>query len=164
MLIIRYVVVKYPTYSATVTASANAANKTHILLFNGSSNVVRIRKIVVHAEVTGTVTGYEISYRLQRIDGYSGGTALSIQPFNTSREVPSGISAVANPTSIVNPRPLLTLCVNPEETGGIHIVDIDTCVFEGECITLRQNEGVALQQYGTAGVGSTSSTIIFTVE
>ncbi|MEM4847783.1 MAG: hypothetical protein QW794_08510, partial [Thermosphaera sp.] len=89
MLIIRYTVVKYPTYSATVTASANAANKTHILLFNGSSNVVRIRKIVVHAEVTGAVTGFEISYRLQRIGGYSGGTTLTIQPFDTSRAIPN---------------------------------------------------------------------------
>lgn len=153
-----------PTFAVTVNASAVAANKHHLVLFNGSTYKVKVINITLNADLTGAVTGYIMNYNVHRISGYSGGTALTIVPYDPSDTLPTGITAVTAPTSVtVLHSGLLTISINPEETGGDCIAIFDVAKRGGKPIVLSSGQGITIQQYGTAGVGRLSATVIFTV-
>lgn len=151
------------TYAVSLTASAVAANKHHLVLWNGSATPIKVRAIVIFAEVTATVTGFQMGYRLFRVTSVTGGTSLTIAPFDPTDTVPSGISAVTAPTSITTGHLLHILGVNPEETGGQHLVEIDFSKRGVKPIIVPASQGITLQQYGTAGTGTLSATMIFSV-
>ncbi|MEM1686719.1 MAG: hypothetical protein QXR31_01435 [Zestosphaera sp.] len=154
-----------PTYVATVLASSVGANKHHLVLFNNNQEkVVKIRRIVINAEVTSAVTGYELSYRIQRISNVTGGTAVTINKYDTQDPDPTGITAVTNPTSATVITTLDSITVNPEETGGQHSQERRYGESGTKPITLYYGQGISIQQYGTAGVGTVTCIITFTIE
>jgi len=153
-----------PTFAVTVNASSVAANKHHLVLFNNSTYKVKVINITINADITATVSGYIMNYNVHRISGYSGGTALTIVPYDPSDTLPTGITAVTAPTSVtILHSGLLTLSINPEETGGSCHAIFDVAKRGGKPIVLNSGQGITIQQYGTAGVGRLSATVIFTV-
>lgn len=153
-----------PTYSVVLTASAVGANKHHLVLFNNSQSKVVVRRIILNAEVTGTVTGYPMSYRVHRISAVTGGTALTIQKYDTQDPDPTGIIAVTAPTSVTIVGTLDSITINPEETGGQHSFERNYDAGKHKPIVLYPGQGITIQQYGTNGVGTLTAIIIFTVE
>lgn len=157
----------YPTYSACVVASAVAANKHHLVIFNGSQNIIRILRVYLHPETTAAVTGYIMGYRLIRTTSAgSGGTAITVNKMDTADpDLPTNVIVWSNPTTA--PSLSTTIAVgatNPEETGGTSFPAI---LYEWKPwekpLTLRNGEGITVQQYGTAGVGLIDVVAIFQV-
>lgn len=153
-----------PTYVATLIANAVGANRIHFVLFNGSDKRITIRRIVVNAEVTATVTGFQISLRLHRITAYTGGTQLAIQKHDPNDPDPTNILALSNATGITSIGILDSFTVNPEETAGQHTIERTYGVNGTKPIVIPPNGGIAIQQYGTTGVGSITIIVVFTVE
>jgi len=157
----------YPTYSACVAASAVAANKHHLVIFNGSTSIIRIIKIYLFPEQTATVTGYNMGYRLYRTTSAgAGGTSITVNKMDTTDpDLPSGVIVWTNPTTAPALSTLVSVAsVNPEESGGAGYPSILYWWMPWEKpLTLRQNEGITVQQYGTAGVGLLNVVAVFQV-
>lgn len=154
-----------PTYSITVTASTVATNKHHLVLFNNNPNIkVVVRRIILSAEVTGTVTGFEMSFRILRISGVTGGTAVAIQKFDTQDPDLSDVVAVAHPSGTTVVGTLDNIVVNPEETGGQHTVERQYGINGEKPIILYYGQGISIRQYESTSSGSLTATIVFTVE
>jgi hypothetical protein len=150
-----------PVYAVAVNASAVAASKHHLTIWNGSSSYIRILKVLVSMHTTGAVTGYIMQYIMQRASAVSGGTALAIVKLdNRDPAPPSGISAVTGATVTLSEAPIAIFGLNPEETGAFA-----TILFEPpKPIVVAPNEGITIQQYATAGVGLFNAVIYFSVE
>jgi len=150
-----------PVYAVAVNASAVAASKHHLSIWNGSSSYIKIRKVIVSMHSTATVTGYIMQYILQRASAVSGGTALTIVKLdNRDPAPPSGISAVTGATVTLSEAPIAIFALNPEETGAFATIQFDP----PKPIVVAPNEGITIQQYATAGVGLFNAVIYFTVE
>jgi hypothetical protein len=150
-----------PVYAVAVSASAVAASKHHLSIWNGSTSYIRILKIIVNMHSTATVSGYVMQYILQRASAISGGTALTIVKLdNRDPDLPSGISATTGATVTLTEAPLAIFAINPEETGGFAHIQYDPC----KPIVVAPNEGITIQQYATAGVGLFNAVIYFSVE
>lgn len=157
-----------PTYIVTASSAA-AANRWHLIIFNGSTSVVRITKIYVYPETTAAITGFPIGFRIFRTSSPgSGGTPLPINKLDTEDpDPPTGIIAMTNPTTAPSTTSLLCyVSTNPEETGGASYPSV---LYEWHperrerAITLRQNQGLGIQQYGTAGAGTFDFVVYFYV-
>jgi hypothetical protein len=150
-----------PVYAVAVSASAVAASKHHLSIWNGSSSYIRILKVIVAMHSTATVSGYAMQYILQRASAVSGGTALTIVKLdNRDPDLPSGISAATGATVTLKEAPISIFALNPEETGSqVHVQ------FEPpKPIVVAPSEGITIQQYATAGVGLFNAVIYFSVE
>lgn len=158
---------QYPTYSACVVASTVAANKHHLVIFNNSTSRVIILRVLISPETTATVTGFIMGYRLIRTTtAGAGGTAITVNKMDTSDpNLPSDITVWTNPTTAPTLGPVVAVAsINPEEAGGgPSNVKIYEWMFWEKPLTLRQGEGITLQQYGTAGVGLLDACAIFMV-
>lgn len=150
-----------PTYSALVHGSTAGANKVHLLLFNPSDNVktAYIVRISVFAELTATVTGYTVGFRVARVTSYSGGTSATIISYDVN-DPSSGLTAVTTPSSIVQESIIYALAVNPEESGGSSYYE---WIYNGigKPIVLYPGYGIAVVQYATAGTGTYDIVITF---
>lgn len=157
----------YPTYSVAVVASAVAANKHHLVIFNGSTRIIRILRVYLYPEVTAAITGFPMGYRLIRTTSAgAGGTALTVNKMDTADpDLPAGVTVWTNPTTAPTLGPVIVAgATNPEETGGTSFPSI---LYEWwpweKPLTLRTNEGITVQQYGTAGAGLINVVAIFQV-
>lgn len=157
----------YPTYAACVAGSGVAANRHHLVIFNGSNRVLRVMRVLLCPENTAAITGFWLGFRLYRTTtAGSGGTAITVAKMDTSDpDLPTGITVWTNPTTAPTLGPLVsTVGVNPEETGGC---STPTIAYEWlpwmKPLTLRTNEGITVQQYGTAGAGLINVVAIFQV-
>lgn len=154
-------------YAAAVAGSSVAANKVHLALWNGSGSrrTIRIRNITVSTETTAAVTGFQMGIRVNRITSApSGGTAVTIAKLDSSNpDLPAQITASTGPSVTLGPL-LMAAGINPEETGGPgYTAPLYVCREDEQCITLREGEGIAVSQYGTAGVGLVDVFVIFEV-
>jgi hypothetical protein len=150
-----------PGYAVAVSASAVAASKHHLSIWNGSTSYIRILKIIVGMHSTATVSGYAMQYILQRASAVSGGTALTIVKLdNRDPNLPSGISATTGSTVTLKEAPLAIFCLNPEETGAFAHIQYEPC----KPIVVAPGEGITIQQYATAGVGLFNAVIYFSIE
>jgi hypothetical protein len=150
-----------PVYAVAVNASAVAASKHHLTIWNGSSSYIRILKVLVSMHSTATVTGYIMQYIMQRASAVSGGTALTIVKLdNRDPAPPSGISAVTGATVTLSEAPIAIFALNPEETGAFATIQFEP----PKPIVVAPNEGITIQQYATAGVGLFNAVIYFSVE
>jgi hypothetical protein len=150
-----------PVYAVAVSASAVAASKHHLSIWNGSSSYIRILKVIVSMHNTATVSGYIMQYIMQRASAVSGGTALTIVKLdNRDPAPPSGISAATGATVTLSEAPIAIFALNPEETGAFCQIQFDP----PKPIVVAPNEGITIQQYATAGVGLFNAVIYFSVE
>lgn len=78
--------------------------------------------------------------------------------------VPSQITSMTAPTSITTHSTVASVRLNPEEAGGGVYTDV---LFSEDIarqpLVVREGQGVAVQQYGTAGVGTVDVSIWFRV-
>jgi hypothetical protein len=150
-----------PVYAVAVSASAVAANKHHISLWNGSTSYIRILKVIVAMHTTGTVSGFTMQFIMQRASAVSGGTALTIVKLDPRDPAPpSGITAATGATVTLKEAPIAIFTLNPEETGAAPFI-----VFAPpKPIVIAPNEGITIQQYATAGAGLFNAVIYFSVE
>jgi hypothetical protein len=150
-----------PVYAVAVSASAVAASKHHLSIWNGSSSYIKIRKVIVSMHSTAAVSGYIMQYIMQRASAVSGGTALTIVKLdNRDPDLPSGISAATGATVTLSEAPLAIFALNPEETGAFATIQFEP----PKPIVVAPSEGITIQQYATAGVGLFNAVIFFTVE
>lgn len=148
------------TYAVNVLQSAAGASKNHLLVYNPSTSTTSyaVVRIVISPTLTAAVTGYSVGFQVFRVTTYSGGTTTTVSKFDTQDPTPP-LEAVSAPTSATTTDCLLTVGVNPEETGGSNIYE---WVYNGigKPIVLRPGEGVVVRQYASAGVGNYSITVI----
>jgi len=150
-----------PVYAVAVNASAVAASKHHLTIWNGSTSYIRILKTIVAMHETATVSGYIMEFIMQRASAVSGGTALTVVKLdNRDPNPPSGISATTGATVTLKEAPLAIFALNPEETGSYSMFDFTT----PKPIVVAPSEGITIQQYATAGVGLFDAVIYFSVE
>jgi len=150
-----------PFYAVSVSASAVAASKHHITIWNGSTSYIRIHIVKVGMHSTAAVTGFVMQFILQRASAVSGGTALTIVKFDPrDPDPPTGISATTGATVTLKEAPLFIFTVNPEETGGTAW----ELAYLPKPIVIAPGEGITIQQYGTAGAGLFNAVIIFSIE
>jgi hypothetical protein len=150
-----------PVYAVAVSASAVAASKHHLSIWNGSSSYIRILRVIVAMHETATVSGYIMQYIMQRASAVSGGTALTIVKLdNRDSDLPSGISAVTGATVTLKEAPIAIFALNPEETGALCQIQFDP----PKPIVVAPSEGITIQQYATAGVGLFNAVIYFSIE
>jgi hypothetical protein len=148
-------------YAVAVSASAVAASKHHISIWNGSTSYIRILKVVVSMHETATVSGYIMQYIMQRASAVSGGTALTIVKLDPrDQDPPNGITAATGATVTLKEAPIAIFALNPEETGAFCSIDFTP----PKPIVIAPNEGITIQQYATAGVGLFNAVIYFSVE
>jgi len=150
-----------PIYVASVNASAVAASKHHLTLWNGSTQRIRVLEIIVSMHETAAVTGFIMQYLVYRASAVSGGTALTIDKFDPDDPaLPSGISASTGATVTVTGVPLVIFALNPEETGSGCYIDFKP----PKPIIVKPSTGLTIQQYATAGAGLFNAVIYFSVE
>ena len=150
-----------PVYAVAVSASAVAASKHHLAIWNGSTSYIRILKVIVACHSTATVSGFIMQYIMQRASAVSGGTALTIVKLdNRDPNLPSGISAATGATVTLKEAPIAIFALNPEETGAFAHIQFEP----PKPIVVAPNEGITIQQYATAGVGLFNAVIYFSVE
>jgi hypothetical protein len=144
-----------------VSASAVAANKHHITLWNGSTYRLRVLRILVSMHTTGTVTGYVMQFLVYRALSVSGGTQLTIDKLDPDDpNPPRGIEAYTGASVTTTGSPLVIFAVNPEDTGGQCFIDFSP----PKPIVVKPSSGLTIQQYGIAGVGLFNAVIYFSVE
>lgn len=155
-------------YVASAVAMSKSASKVYLTLFNADASlVVEVALVVVCQELTAAVTGLVRGYRLFRTTSTapSAGTSLTPVRLRTAgTALDADITARSNGvTATASGDPLGIAGVGEEETGsggaGPHIMFSEQLV--GEPIILTQNEGVMIQQDGTAGTGLLSAAIYF---
>jgi hypothetical protein len=150
-----------PVYVTAVEESAVAANKHHLTIWNGSSSYIRILKVLVSMHASGAVTGFIMKYTMLRATAVSGGTVTSTTKIDArDPNPPSGFSAVTGATVTTAVGPLAIFALNPEETGGTCYIDFTP----PKPIVIAPNEGITIQQYGTAGAGNFNAVIYWSVE
>jgi hypothetical protein len=152
-----------PMYVAVVVNSAVSSNKYHLVLVNDSMYYLRVHHVKVAARETGTVAGFILSYELRRISGsVSGGTSVAISKLDPrSADLPSGVSALNNPTVSATSNELLyVFAVDPEETGG----NAESRYDLPYPIGVPPNQALALQQYSMTGVAAVDVVFVFSVE
>jgi hypothetical protein len=150
-----------PVYAVAVSASAVAASKHHLSIWNGSTSYIRILQIIVSMHSTAAVSGFEMQYILQRASAVSSGTALTIVKLdNRDPSLPTGISAATGATVTLKEAPIAIFTLNPEETGAQCHIQFDPA----KPIVVAPNEGITIQQYATAGAGLFNSVVYFSVE
>jgi hypothetical protein len=150
-----------PVYAVAVSASAVAASKHHISIWNGSTSYIRILKVIVAMHETAAVSGFIMQFIMQRASAVSGGTALTIVKLDPrDPALPSGITAATGATVTLKEAPIAIFALNPEETGAVSFI-----AFEPpKPIVIAPNEGITIQQYATAGAGLFNAVIYFSVE
>jgi hypothetical protein len=150
-----------PVYAVAVNASAVAASKHHLTLWNGSTSYLRILAAMLSMHTTAAVTGFVMQYIMQRAGAVSGGTPLTVVKLDPrDPDPPAGLSAVTGATVTLKEAPLAIFALNPEETGGIAWM----LFVPPKPIVLQPNEGITIQQYATAGVGLFNAVMYFAVE
>jgi hypothetical protein len=150
-----------PVYVAAVSASAVAASKHHLTLWNGSTQRVRVLGISASCHTTTTVTGFIMQYLVYRASAVSSGTALEIGKLDPDDpDLPTGIAAYTGATVTTTGPPLAIFTLNPEETGAQNWIYFTP----PEPIVIKPGTGLTIQQYATAGVGLFNAVIYFSVE
>ena len=154
------------TYVASDRRTVAAANAWYLSLYNDtSSTFVEVTKVCISQSTSAAVTGLPRAFYLYRISIKSGGANATFAEYDTSSPGPTlaRIKAARRPTAATTVGPPLAVCaLNPEESGGPNWVELFNAAGE-EPILLRGQQGVGIQQDGTAVTGLMSSYIVFRV-
>lgn len=155
-------------YVGSVLASAVAANKHHLSLYNADPAFkVDVLQVYVTKEVTAAVTGLIRGHRLFRFTtAHSAGTLVTARRLNTAMAAPDADVTVRAGSTVggAEAEALAVVGVGEEETaangGRLTLFDWREANVP---ITLNQNEGLTVQQDATAGTGLVSVSIVFRV-
>ena len=163
--------VDMPSYVATVINSTVGANKNHMTIVNTGSRIIRIRKIICTANITGTITGATIMLSLEGIQTPFPTTGSTITPrkLNTGFEdFPTGVVVRAAPTdvTIVSNYVLAIKPLNIEEavTTQNNWMELFNKDNEVSSIFLNQNEGIDIKQGTLAGAGALNINAYLTLD
>ena len=160
----------FKTYVARVMASAAAANKNHLVLFNGtgSGKIIRVWDIKVNPNITGTTAANTLVLNTARCSNSgTGGTSQSIiKTDTTDSNEPAEITAVAGPASVTyNSNELASCSVVLEESGGTEgrntLYKADSVL---SALVLNEGQGLGIQQGTNARVSAINIFMYFTID
>jgi len=154
------------TYVVSDRRTVGAANARYLTLYNDTTaTFVEVMRATISTSTTAAVTGLPRLIYLSRISIKSGGTLATPVALNTaspSFPIPR-IKAYRMATgSTAIGTPLALSAYNPEETGPSQTIEIYNAYNE-EPILLRGQQGIMIQQDGTAILGLVSACICFRV-
>lgn len=158
------------TYLANVIASAAAANKDHLNIFNasGSGKVLRVLSVKIAPSYSAAVTGVAQSFILYRTStvGTTCTTRTIVLLDTANSAVPAQVTAntncTTNPTAVAE---LYGCVVSGDET---HAADPDGQCYRysnsgGQPITLREGQGMMLLSTGLSGAWPVTATVEFSM-
>lgn len=110
----------WPTFTVSTPAGiAGATNRIMASFFNGSTKVLRLKKLFLYPVGVTSVTGIEVQFGVRKISStHTGGTALTINSVDTDDSLPSGIVGVYHSATITaggTPTTLFSYFVNNDE-------------------------------------------------
>lgn len=155
-------------YVTSGVAMSKSATKNYLSLFNAdATKVIEVVYAAVSQEATAAVTGLVRGYRLFRTTATAPSAGTSVTPSllrSAGTALDSDVTSRKDGlTAATSGDPLGIAGVGEEETGAAgaapHILFSE--LFIGEPIVLTQNEGVVIQQDGTAGTGLLSAIMYF---
>lgn len=156
------------------SANVAAARTTHVDLFNatGSGIIIEIDGIFI-IPTLAAVTGVGLTWEIIRTSSVgTGGTTLTPRPFDTTNSaLPAQITARSKPTGGATTNYVLTYPnTSSEETSpyaGMASI-LNHLAFAAspdiQTITLREGEGIKIDQTTNSSVGSTNIQIAFSVK
>lgn len=162
-----------PTWTACADAVAFAASKHHVTLFNASASgvVVHLHEIrPVNLSLT-TVTGVGIRFDIRACSAASAGTTITPVAFDTNNpSLPAGVTVRTGGT-VTTGALLAPFTSNNDEIpltglGGYNFPspNIVPNVQRMQPFTLREGQGITVQQVTSSTVGSWAWVLCFSVE
>lgn len=150
-----------PTYQLWTGAVTFAANKHFLTLYNTGTEPIRIRKLFLQNTHTTAITGVGVQFRIGRVTAApTGGTALTIVQHDTNDPAITGLTALTGATATVATT-LFDWFTHNDEVSPTNIMSIFqnsiNIIPEGPEIkeyTLRQNQGLTIQNLTSTTVGS----------
>jgi hypothetical protein len=167
------------TFLAWALSVAPGNLKSMLSLMNtNATEVVEIQEIYLNNSALAAVTGVLHDFRLFRITGHSGGTALTNKPLDTSDSLPSGISSATGATvSGEETTPLDRWVIQGDEIkvstlDGPGMDNIMSNHFtkwamsqrKAKSILLRQNQGITIKEMINTTVGSFDVGVLYTLK
>lgn len=163
-------VVPGQTYLANVVASAAAANKDHLNLFNaaGSGKVLKVLSVRITPTYAAVVTGMAQSFRLLRTSTpgttCTARTIVLADTLNSAvpAQVTSSTNCTTDPTAVAD----LTACTSSgDET---HAADPGGLCYSflnngGQPLTLREGQGLMLLSSGLSGAWPVTAVVEFSM-
>lgn len=162
------------TWFVCADAVALAANKWHLSVWNGSSNVVKLRKLFLVNVQTTAVTGVAVRLSMFTVTAApTGGTLLTARPADSMNAALPGtleIRTGATATGVSLLWPVIASCDEAGATQAFpstHLLQFGNLMMEGNEVqeyTLRQNEGIGIRQVTSTVIGSWAWIAAFTIE
>ena len=162
------------TWVAYADAVAFAQSKHHITLFNADATaVVRAKKLFAVNLQTAAVTGVITRFDARLCSAASVGTLITPVSFDSANPaLPGGVTVRTNGAATVTSLLFPWIATGEEETA---VAALSKTMFqqwanllpegnEVQEITLRQNQGLTIQQATATTVGSFGWILVFTVE
>jgi hypothetical protein len=106
-----------PTFVVQASSVVIGNNKSMISLINSNTNIVKVLSIRIVNNQNSALTGVFTDFRFRRITGATGGTALTIQPMDTSDTATSVAAAIGATVSGETSVDLARRCVSSDEWG-----------------------------------------------
>lgn len=167
--------VEMPSYVAAITNSAAGANKNHVTFVNTSNRILRIRKIKVGANITGTIGGAIVMISVEGLSPPpatfpTGGTLITPRKMNTNFEnLPTGIEIRAAPAANVNIFADYILdigAIGVEEAVTTNNLNLELLKKDNEfsSLVLNTDQGIVIKQGTAAGAGALNFLIYFTLD
>lgn len=171
------VITEFPTFSVADFDIAISNNKSMIAIQNTGTAVVRIREIWIINDRTTAVTGVAGEFQVNRINSFSGGTALTPVQYDTADTLPAGVSCATGATVAgENTNSLRRGRWSTDEwgpgTADVEAFDHALQQLEpfwkqtpsGKALTIRQNQGIHVKFATNSTAGAFTIRLIFTTE
>lgn len=150
-----------PTYSVWSGPQAFAANKHFLTLFNTSTSPIRVRKLFLQNLQLTAITGVGVNFRVGRLTSApTGGSAVTPVKSDSADPGITGLTALAGATATITD-PLFDWATHNDEVAPANVAAIVLGMMsilpegpEIKELTLRQNEGITVQNLTSTTVGS----------
>lgn len=175
--VVRHLPYEPPTFLCQASTVVIGNNKSMIAIQNGSSSLVRIQYIKMINNRTAAITGVAADFRLRRITGLSGGTAVAISAHDTSDTLAPSIVASSGGTVAGESVDDLARWVWSSDDWGPGTIDTESSdhvyqqlryVYKAELgskpLTLRNGQGVTIKCVTNSTSGEFDFLICFTQE
>jgi hypothetical protein len=178
-LLVRTIPYRAPAFNISAITVPPALNKSMIALFNpgASAVVLKIQYLKIINNQTAAVTGVAVDFRMRRITGLVGGTAVVPQSFDTIDTLGPGIlCSYTGTVSGESTTDLLRYVWSSDEWGpgaadveaGDHAQQQMGYIFqnqiEAKTITLRPGQGITIKCLTNSTQGNFDFELCFTQE
>ena len=146
-----------PTYYLSVNASAAGANKRHLTIWNGSTQMVRVYAIHAAGAPTAAVAGLVIPLYAARISTAptGGSAATSVKAATANPNLPGALTVTTGDTGgATEVGPVGAAVASGEETASANGEDLLRDIKGTQPLSLAQNEGVVVRQGALASAGN----------